>query len=179
METALWFRLGKVVVLIKLKLHNRSVSYMKFTTLASTPCQINVNVIFRSNGERQRDGWKCGCRESEDENVESGGEFKKETRRREKGVRKGGKVGGDTVTLWCLSIEVWTPATKTRLAPYTSSLHVKGRLHCPALTAHLTCLDWKKGEISLAASPLTPSRLNKPISWTFLLQRRLLYTRAK
>lgn len=73
---------------------------------------------------------------------------------------------------------------KTRLAPYTSSLHVKGRLLCPGLTAHLTCLEWKKWEISLPPSrPSPPSctlpRLNKPISRAFLLQRRLLYTRAK
>lgn len=60
---------------------------------------------------------------------------------------------------------------KTRLAPYTSSLHVKGRLHCPGLTAYLTCLDWKKREISLPVSLLTPSPvLTNQLAGHFYLQ---------
>lgn len=37
----------------------------------------------------------------------------------------------------------------------------------------------ERGNFSPCLSPHTLSRLNKPISWTFLLQRRLLYTCAK
>lgn len=123
-------------------------------------------------------GGKHGCEERGKRT-----RWSKNKRGKQEEMRNGGKVGGmngrgHRHALLPLN---WSLNTghKTRLAPYTSSLHVKGRLHCLGLTAHLTCLDWKKGDISLPVSPLTASRLNKPISWTFLLQRRLFYTSAK
>lgn len=47
---------------------------------------------------------------------------------------------------------------KPWLAPYTSRLHVKGRLLYSILTTHLTCLRRKKGEISLPVSAFAPSQ---------------------
>lgn len=86
---------------------------------------------------------------------EGGGQWWEEARR---GGRNGrhGEGRGHRHALVPLN---WSLNTghKTRLAPYTSSLHVKGWLHCWGLTAHLTCLVWKKREISLPVSPLTTS----------------------
>lgn len=48
----------------------------------------------------------------------------------------------------------------------------------PNCTFNLSGLK-EKGNFSPCLSPHTLSRLNKPISWTFLPERRLLYTCAK
>lgn len=69
--------------------------------------------------------------------------------------RKSGRLGGEGIPFRFGAFQY--TGHKNRLAPYTSSLHVKGRLHCPGLTAHLTCLEWKKGEISPPVSPLKPT----------------------
>lgn len=92
-----------------------------------------------------------------EENMQGEGEWKREPRRSEE-RRESGRYEGEGYRHALVPLN-WSMNTshKTRLTPYTSSLHVKGRLYCPGLTAHLTCLDWKKGDISVPVSPLTPS----------------------
>lgn len=101
------------------------------------------------------------------------------------GMKTGGKVGGwdGWRYRYALLLLNWSLHTshKTWLAPYTSCLHVKAPHHCWGLTAHLTCLEWKKGGIF--SCPSLPSAflsgLNKPISWTFQPKRTSLKTRVK
>lgn len=101
-----------------------------------------------TNTEGEEDEDKHGCRRR--------GKHGK----RKKGKKTGGKVGGmegrgHRYALVPLNGSLHS-SHRPWLVPYTSCLHVKGRLLCAVLTAHLTCLQWKKGGISLPVAPLAP-----------------------
>lgn len=122
--------------------------------MTSTPLLSTLTGAQLSRSCRKREKNMDAAKE---EHMQGGGEWRREARRNEE-RRESGRYEGEGYRHALVPLN-WSMNTshKTRLTPYTSSLHVKGRLYCPGLTAHLTCLDWKKGDISVPVPPLTPS----------------------
>lgn len=84
--------------------------------------------------------------------------------------------GGDTVPLWCLSI--YRPQKPARSIYLIFACERTAPLSRPNCTFNLSGMK-ERGNFSPCLSPQIHSRLNKPISRTFLPQRRLIYTWAK